>query len=227
MTERDGARHRVFFLQTRRFDAPRFGPILVPVLLLASCARSKDTLNADVPPCRDAPRTPVIQPSAGPGPSREVRSPSTAVDPTTSESSVLESRRFSLFGTKLQLDLSPSPAPLTAEAYEAYLAEVRRMLEARWIYPPEALQRRQSGRGALRFDVVKDGSVRCITIDRSSGVAVLDRAFVDAVRQAILPTTPEGAPDSFSITVNFTYTLSPRPRPGTVPVTPLISPTQP
>jgi TonB family protein len=109
------------------------------------------------------------------------------------------------------LALADSPTP------EAYFDEVRRVIQARMVYPGEAARRGKSGRVALWFEVAKNGSVRCISIERSSGVAILDRAAIDTVRDTTLPPVPGGLGDSVSIRANFSYVLE---APTTTPAPP-------
>jgi TonB family protein len=120
---------------------------------------------------------------------------------------------FDLGVSKLQVDLpasvDPPPAPVEAATREAYFAEVRPLIQARMVYPEEARRRRQSGRVALTFEVAKAGYVRCITLNRSSGVAVLDRAAIDLVLGAALPRIPESLGDRLSFSSSFHYRLDP------------------
>ena len=69
--------------------------------------------------------------------------------------------------------------PAVVSTREEYWAELRTLIQARMVFPEEARRRRQSGTVALTFEVAKAGYVRCITLDRSSGITVLDRAAIE------------------------------------------------
>jgi TonB family protein len=119
----------------------------------------------------------------------------------------------SLLGVpKLQADL-PAPvdalAPAVVPTREEYWAELRTLIQARMVYPEEARRRRQTGTVALTFEVAKAGYVRCITLDRSSGIGVLDRAAIELVLGTVLPRIPEGLGDGLPFRSNFHYRLDP------------------
>jgi TonB family protein len=153
-------------------------------------------------------------PTPRPGPRTD---PFPSVTLTNTPTSAEGTRSFRLINATLRVDLPvAAPSSLTEDEY---LAEVQKLIQARWTYPAEATRRGQSGQGVLRFDIAKDGSVRCITIERSTGVEVLDRAIIDAVIGALLPLPPKGGSDPFPATLRFTYTLNapnavPGPPPG-------------
>jgi protein TonB len=94
--------------------------------------------------------------------------------------------------------------------YAAYFGEIKRRIEERWVYPQEAARKGQSGEGALRFVLRKDGSVQTVEIVRSSGVRVLDRNIEQAIRMAQpFPSIPASVgEDVIPISIDFTYVLS-------------------
>jgi len=93
--------------------------------------------------------------------------------------------------------------------YAEYFQELKRRIEAHWVYPQEAVRRHQSGQGVVEFVLRKDGSLRLVEVMRSSGVGVLDRYIENAIRFAApFPPIPAAvAGDALPISINFTYVL--------------------
>ena len=143
--------------------------------------------------------------------------------PVPSESAFF-GRNFSLMNPKLELPPSPDP-PAQAGAgqdpvplgtsdprYAEYFAELKRRIEANWNYPQEASRGGQSGQGLVGFVLRRNGSVREVEIVQSSGVEILDRYLVNAIRlaQPFPPIPASVVEDVLPITFTFTYTLRPR-----------------
>ena len=139
--------------------------------------------------------------------------------------SVFDPKRFSLYKAKLDLSqLPPAPAESSVQGsravpldtsdprYAEYFAELKRRIEEKWGYPEEAARKGQSGRGTIRSEVRKDGSVRTVAIVSSSGVRILDSSIRNAIRMAApFPALPASVEeDPLPISINFTYTLSDR-----------------
>ena len=88
-----------------------------------------------------------------------------------------------------------------------YFAEVKRRIEANWVYPQEAVQQNQSGRGTIAFVLRRNGSVKQIEITETTGVHVLD-AYI---RNAVLLTAPfppfpdEVTTETLPLSVSFSY----------------------
>jgi TonB family protein len=188
---------------------------LVLCLLLVSCALDRPVKptgsaapDGDPPSCQEVVRQE--------DPPRFAVKRLTPATPMTPDSPLLGGRPFHLGVPKLQVDLPfPADPPANPPEPEAYHAELRRLIGAWWVYPEEARLRRESGRVTLRFELAKDGSVRCIGLVHSSGSAVLDRAAIEAIRGALLPPIPDALGDHFSMTANFRYVLDPaRASPG-------------
>ena len=93
--------------------------------------------------------------------------------------------------------------------YAEYFAELKRRIEANWTYPQEASRRGQSGQGLVGFVLRKNGSVREVDIVQSSGVDILDRYLVNAIRLASpMPPIPDRISDgTLPVVFAFTYTL--------------------
>jgi len=104
---------------------------------------------------------------------------------------------------------APIPLNTPDPRYAEYFLEIKKRIEAHWVYPQEAVRRHQSGQGVVEFVLRKDGTLRLVEIARSSGVAVLDRYVLNAIRFAApFPPVPDqiGA-DGIPISLNFTYIL--------------------
>ena len=184
----------------------RTGVLVVGLGLTACVVGDHSPSQVDLPACADtvpkAKQTPTGQPRFG-----SIVPSTTGQEPTDqSISPSLTARGFHLASRPPSIDtgLPPSPSPpVTANAYED---GVRQAVGAHWVYPREAFQRGQTGQVELQYKVVKDGSVRCVSVVHSSGVAVLDQAAVNALRDAVLPSPPE-AWIAIPLRINFTYEL--------------------
>ena len=64
----------------------------------------------------------------------------------------------------------------------AYLADIKRRLEARKTYPRQARRRRQQGTVTMHFAVARNGALNRVQVSRSSGHALLDQAAMSLVR---------------------------------------------
>jgi protein TonB len=93
-----------------------------------------------------------------------------------------------------------------AEAVADYRAAVRAAVARAQVYPRAARSRGVEGAAVLHLALGPDGRLRNARIAQSSGAAVLDRACLDAARNARLPAPPPGlrATDlQFTVTVQF------------------------
>jgi protein TonB len=73
-------------------------------------------------------------------------------------------------------------------------------------YPTAARARRQEGIARLRVSVARDGSLLHLSLEHSSGVALLDQAALDTFRRAApLPRVPDerSAPVELLFPVEF------------------------
>jgi protein TonB len=102
----------------------------------------------------------------------------------------------------IPLDKPPDPN------YAEYFLKVKRAIEDHWSYPRVAAEKRQSGQLVLEFVIRKDGNV-LVELVRSSGIDILDRYAVNAVKLSVpFPPIPEGiGGDSLRISASFTYIL--------------------
>jgi protein TonB len=94
--------------------------------------------------------------------------------------------------------------------YISYFTGMRKAVELVWVYPSDAIRRGIQGQGVLHFTINKDGKVTKVRIARSTGFAVLDRAFVEAIRLAspFAPLPQSMGKDRLDVTFAFGYYLN-------------------
>ena len=85
----------------------------------------------------------------------------------------------------------------TSTRYAQYLARLRKQIENRWEYPPEAYARKERGTAVLQFSIAEDGTLTACRVVASSGFEALDSGAVDVVKTAA-PYAP--LPESFGLT---------------------------
>jgi TonB family protein len=93
--------------------------------------------------------------------------------------------------------------------YEAYLLTIRRNIEQRWIYPPQALAERREGNTQVRFSIEANGALSGCQIVDASGSASLDSGALAVVRAAA-PYAPIPADFKLArlhITATFSYRM--------------------
>ncbi len=73
--------------------------------------------------------------------------------------------------------------------YIDYLNRLRKQIEGRWEYPPEAYAKKQTGTAVLRFSIASNGDLLGSDILNSSGFEDLDSGAL-AVVQAAAPYAP-------------------------------------
>lgn len=94
----------------------------------------------------------------------------------------------------------------TTPGRDSWEGRVMARLERYRRYPSSARARRQEGTAQLRVSVARDGSLLHLSLQQSSGFALLDQAALDTFRHAApLPTVPEDrpAPVELSFPVEF------------------------
>jgi protein TonB len=72
----------------------------------------------------------------------------------------------------------------TAPKYLSYLAQVKAGVRNHWIFPPQAREKRATGRLTAVFTIDKTGKLLRIVVEESSGFPILDHAAMEAVRGA-------------------------------------------
>jgi TonB family protein len=85
-----------------------------------------------------------------------------------------------LVSARPELEDAAPAAPSRAERLEA----IRLRIQAALRYPPLARWRAASGEAVVRFEIAADRRARGVRIERSSGLALLDRAALRAVLEA-------------------------------------------
>jgi TonB family protein len=124
--------------------------------------------------------------------------------PADPSESPFTGRRFSLLTPKLEVPPPASPQP----SIDNYKEEVKRRIYEKWVYPQEALWKKEFGHGEVRFVIRLDGTVKSVEILQSTGVLVLDRYFDNAIRLASpFPPLPEVQREELVITLTFQYVL--------------------
>jgi len=91
--------------------------------------------------------------------------------------------------------------------YDTYLLLIRRKIEARWSYPPQAVSGKKEEKTVIRFTIDASGALTGVRITTPSGSTVLDEGTLAAVRAAA-PYAP--LPREFNlarlhITATFNY----------------------
>ncbi|MFK7873858.1 MAG: energy transducer TonB [Oligoflexales bacterium] len=77
--------------------------------------------------------------------------------------------------------------------YIGYFSSMRKAIEMVWSYPRTEAQKGHNGNVGLQFTIRKDGRVQKVRVTESSGHAMLDKAIVQAIRQAApFSPLPEG-----------------------------------
>ena len=177
------------------------------------------------PPASARPSAPeVTRPTPGPPPEGAEGEPP----------AFLEGRRFSLLRPRLELPPLPGeggvkeegtgageagtsprgqvPIPLSTPdpRYQDYFQELKRRIEEHLVYPSEAARQRQAGQLLLAFVIRRDGSLRTVELQHSSGFPILDQFSLRTVQLAApFPPIPIRIPEeTLFITASFTYTLT-------------------
>lgn len=68
--------------------------------------------------------------------------------------------------------------------YDTYLLLIRRKIEQRWSYPPQAVSGKKEEKTVIRFTIDASGALRGVRIATTSGSPVLDEGTLAAVRAA-------------------------------------------
>lgn len=86
---------------------------------------------------------------------------------------------------------------------EHYRSTIRAMIEKKQIYPSSARRARNQGTAVVRLSVGADGHLISVTVDKSSGHFVLDRAARRMVQRAAPFPNPPTAPYLMVLPLNF------------------------
>ncbi len=108
----------------------------------------------------------------------------------------------------------------TSEGSHApYFAEVRRLIQGKWVYPREEGERGIEGMVVIEFHIAKDGRLTGVVLRRSSGFEILDEYAMNAIRLAEpFPPVPDGlASRVLAINGNFIYRVKPTASPTPAP----------
>jgi len=114
-----------------------------------------------------------------------------------------------LRGGRGGIEGEPIPLDTRDPRYTGYFEKIRRQIRANWIYPREAGERGIGGQLVIEFVIAKDGHLQAIDLRRSSGVEILDRFALNAVKLAQpFPPVPDAiAKAALPIAGIFTYQI--------------------
>ena len=95
-------------------------------------------------------------------------------------------------------------------AGDDYLKRLRKWIESRMEYPPDAKRRKEEGEVILAFVIARDGTILSTEIRKSSGYPGLDQAVVAMLgRASPVPPLPEDFPgDQARVVLPFQFELS-------------------
>ena len=101
----------------------------------------------------------------------------------------------------------PVPLDTPEPKYQDYFNKIRQKIQANWVYPYEAGSRGIEGDLNIEFVIAKDGHLQYIQLRRSSKVALLDNAALNAVKLAQpFPPVPDAlAKQALAINGLFVY----------------------
>ena len=93
--------------------------------------------------------------------------------------------------------------------YMSYFSAIKEKIEWAWVYPQAAQQSGQQGMLTLTFTILRNGHLQNVELVNSSGFRLLDRAAMQAVRDAAdYPPMPDKWEDEeLTILANFQYRL--------------------
>lgn len=156
------------------------------------------------PPKAAAPPEPATPPREEPG-SEGGAERQAAIPPGTQR----EPGGGGLRGGRGGIEGEPIPLDTKDPRYTDYFDKIRRRIRANWIYPREAGERGIGGQLLIEFVIAKDGHLSAIDLRHSSGVEILDRFALNAVKLAQpFPPVPDSvAKVALPIAGIFTYQI--------------------
>lgn len=103
-------------------------------------------------------------------------------------------------------DLDSDRVITSVDEAQRVLSELRRLVLEQIVYPPLARRRGIEGRVVLRLALNTDGNADSLTVSRSSGHSILDKAAVELVTR-VLPLRP-GPGRPLTVDIPIVYLLS-------------------
>ncbi len=90
-----------------------------------------------------------------------------------------------------------------------YNQRLKERIESIWHYPEEAAEKGIYGDLIIKFTIKKNGQLGAVELVRGSGYPVLDKAAVEALKEAspYWPLPEEWGMDAYTIEGNFVYTI--------------------
>jgi protein TonB len=112
-------------------------------------------------------------------------------------------------GGRAGVEGEPIPLDTPEPKYQEYFNKIREKIKANWIYPYEAGSRGIEGELNIEFVIAKDGHLQFIELHRSSRVAILDNAALNAVKlaQPFPPVPDDLAKQALAINGLFVYRI--------------------
>lgn len=93
--------------------------------------------------------------------------------------------------------------------FAGYMRKLKEKIESIWEYPAEARKRGLYGDLRIKFTIGKDGRLRSVQLERTSGYKALDDAAMKALRdgEPYWPLPDEWGMDTYTINGHFIYTM--------------------
>ncbi|HYQ47610.1 MAG TPA: TonB family protein [Thermodesulfovibrionales bacterium] len=97
----------------------------------------------------------------------------------------------------------------TEYRFAGYMRKLKEKIESIWEYPADARKRGLYGDLRIRFTIGKDGRLRSVELERTSGYKSLDDAAMKALRdgEPYWPLPDEWGMDTYTINGHFIYTM--------------------
>jgi len=203
----------------RPAEAPRPTPTPAPAPVPAPKADDAGPTEAAKPPEPAAPRPDPAPPSesaaARPAPATPPADPRVASVPPAPASprtgGIWRGGGGGLQGGRGGIEGEAVPMDSVDPKYVDYMRLVRERIYQQWAYPADAVRRGLMGELRIDFGIAKDGRLAFIELRQSSGVDILDRFAMNAVKLADpFPPVPDtiGNKTGLPIAGTFTYHLT-------------------
>lgn len=97
----------------------------------------------------------------------------------------------------------------TEYRFAGYMRKLKEKIESIWEYPADARRRGIYGDLRIRFTIGKDGRLRSVELERTSGYKALDDAAMKALKdgEPYWPLPDEWGMDTYTINGHFIYTM--------------------
>ncbi|MEZ0361998.1 MAG: TonB family protein [Hydrogenobacter sp.] len=99
-------------------------------------------------------------------------------------------------------ETSPPTKP-NKDPFAEYLLKVKRLIEAKKVYPEEAKRYGVEGKVTLRLTLDRDGRLKNLQVVRSSGSFILDREAQKLISSLKFPPLPSGEEYTFQVVIEY------------------------